>query len=101
MIKPSVAPRMEKESLINDVKTQQTKKLFSIYPNPSAGIFHIQPAVKGKTTIEIFNNGGSLILSDVIFDEKTVDLSGYAAGDYIIKGTTATAAYSCSFLLSK
>lgn len=101
MIKPSVAARMEKESLINDVKTQQTKKLFSIYPNPSAGIFHIQPAVKGKTTIEIFNNGGSLILSDVIFDEKTVDLSGYAAGDYIIKGTTATAAYSCSFLLSK
>ncbi len=101
MIKPSVAARMEKESLINDVKTQQTKKLFSIYPNPSAGIFHIQPAVKGKTTIEIFNNGGSLILSDVIFDEKTVDLSGYPAGDYIIKGTTATTAYSCSFLLSK
>jgi hypothetical protein len=55
----------------------------NIYPNPSTGIFYIE--VKGALEMQVFDILGQVIISDVIFDRKTIDLTNQSKGTYILR----------------
>lgn len=59
----------------------------NIYPNPSAsGLFTIEKENTEKITVEIFGIMGDRILaSDIDNSNKTIDLSEFPTGTYIIK----------------
>ena len=61
--------------------------LFSVYPNPSNGIFTIELATEEKATFEVYDMTGKLIKGAQLTkeDRYVLDLSGFAKGVYLIK----------------
>ena len=63
------------------------QKLVNVYPNPSNGIFNIEG--EGIRKIEVIDVYGQVILSKEIKDTNIqVDLSGKAAGAYLLRVVT-------------
>ncbi len=69
---------------------------FSIYPNPSKGVFNVAVNLTAATdlTINVFNVLGEIVsvktLSNVLNDIYNIDLSGEANGMYFVEISTAT-----------
>jgi hypothetical protein len=68
---------------INESKTD----MFSVYPNPSSGIFTIELSDEDKAIMEVIDITGKVIKTAQLnkSDNYTLDLSGYAKGAYMIK----------------
>ncbi|AZQ63169.1 T9SS type A sorting domain-containing protein [Flammeovirga pectinis] len=69
--------------------TKQREK-FTIYPNPSEGIFKLKPAqyISQCGLLEVWSSSGALILSKEINTssaEVSIDLSSYPRGTYFMK----------------
>ena len=62
---------------VNDSELNQ----ISIYPNPTMGKIFLSKSVK---EVSIYNLSGQKM--PVVLDEKSLDLSGFASGIYIIRG---------------
>ena len=54
-----------------------------------------------KTNIEVFNRMGKLVLTDVLYDEKSFDLSNFPDGEYIIRGSINGQAAIRTIMLSR
>lgn len=57
-----------------------------VYPNPSNGTFYVEFPNQKERRIEVFDMGGKLVKSKVVFNRKEhIDLSGHSSGQYIIR----------------
>jgi len=67
--------------------SKSTTGLFTVYPNPSNGIFKVELQNEQKATMEVFDMTGKMIKTVQITnnDKYSLDLSGYAKGMYLIK----------------
>jgi uncharacterized protein (TIGR02145 family) len=73
------------------VNAPKTENLFSVFPNPSEGLFTITLAsnLAKNATAEIFTIDGKMRLKQTIWNKsQTIDLADYAKGIYILKITT-------------
>ncbi len=69
----------EDETNINIIEDK-----FSIYPNPSSGVFTV--VGEGIEKIEIVNIHGQILKQDIIISNRTtIDLSTQSKGIYIVK----------------
>lgn len=60
-----------------------------VYPNPSTGIFTI--ATQEDLTVEVFDLVGKAIVKQTItIGSKSIDISNYASGIYLLKATNAS-----------
>lgn len=60
-----------------------------VYPNPSSGIFNIQLENNSKKSqLEVFDMTGKKITSAEIYNNYSLDLTGYSKGIYIVKINT-------------
>jgi hypothetical protein len=61
--------------------------VFIVFPNPSNGLFTIDLIDENKATMEVFDMTGRIIKTVQLNknDHYTLDLSGYAKGQYMIK----------------
>ena len=67
---------------INDVKNANIK----IYPNPTNNIIKIEGLTKNENnTIQIFDVQGKLVITKIITEKGTIDLSELNKGVYVIK----------------
>lgn len=55
-----------------------------IYPNPTTGILNFGSVDNGIINLKLINNIGQIVFSDTKFNEKSLDLSNYASGVYIL-----------------
>jgi hypothetical protein len=73
------------------IKDQQTPSALSLAPNPTSGIFQLNYSASraGTVTLNILNAKGQLLSSEKIKTEgelhRTLDLSSYAKGVYLIE----------------
>jgi len=69
------------------IDPKSTTGLFTVYPNPSNGIFKVELQNEQKATMEVFDTTGKMIKTVQITnnDKYSLDLSGYAKGMYLIK----------------
>lgn len=76
-------------SLNNNLESFLNNEI-KIYPNPSKDIFNIQIDNTNKVLIEVFNTLGMKIYDYKLIDanQTEINLSGKAAGTYIVKITT-------------
>jgi hypothetical protein len=80
--------------------TFQEIQTFTIYPNPSNGLFIIHSRVKGK--LKIFNTTGELVLFlDLQDPEEQVDLSRFSKGIYLVSMETPGIIYSQRLILEE
>ena len=57
-----------------------------VYPNPSNGTFYVEFPNQKERRIEVFDMGGKLVKSKVVFNRKEhIDLSGQRSGQYIVR----------------
>ncbi|MCC7332689.1 MAG: T9SS type A sorting domain-containing protein [Flavobacteriales bacterium] len=64
----------------------QENSFFIIYPNPNNGIFTLETTTFKKSTIEIYNIAGQLILQKLFVDNTTqINLTDYPKGLYLVK----------------
>lgn len=76
----------------NTLNIPTIKSNYTIYPNPSTGIFTIQFENQNNTTIEIFNTVGERILWEQSNESQhQINLEPFAAGIYFIKINGQTA----------
>jgi hypothetical protein len=70
---------------INDAEV--TSNIFTVFPNPSNGIFTINLNNENKATMEVVDITGKVIKTAQLNknDHYILDLSGYAKGQYMIK----------------
>ncbi len=60
----------------------------TVHPNPTTDILYIEGASKGL--IQVYTNGGTLLLEKNAENTKNIDLTGYASGIYLVKITQET-----------
>jgi hypothetical protein len=60
------------------------KKELVIYPNPSGNSIHVFSEKSGQAELRIFNSSGELILTELIFEDKIIDVSDFTAGVYMV-----------------
>nr|WP_288834436.1 thrombospondin type 3 repeat-containing protein [uncultured Flavobacterium sp.] len=56
-----------------------------VHPNPTSDIVYIENVSKGL--IQVYTNGGALLIEKNAENTKSIDLKGYAAGMYLVKIT--------------
>jgi len=67
------------------INENNNSEIFSVYPNPSSGIFTVT-SQEEITTIEIYNVLGEKIYKSEMRDKKyAIDLSGKAKGIYFVR----------------
>lgn len=69
---------------------------FSIYPNPTSGLFEIQLNISGVNKITLHNLSGNIIQSRMVSDNDKIipfDFSENPAGVYLVKFTTVQGSY--------
>ena len=60
--------------------------LYSVYPNPTNGLFYVKSSTSTNSEIELLNIEGKIIFKDrFIGNNKTINLSSYENGLYIVK----------------
>lgn len=66
-----------------------------VYPNPSTGIFNLDlSTINGSGVLEVFAISGRRILSkQVTTADRTIDLTGFAEGVYMLRITSSDAVY--------
>jgi hypothetical protein len=65
---------------------QPVNELFSVYPNPSNGIFYFKNYESGNSQLEIYDVYGKLIYSSFITSQTSeIDLSNEAKGIYFLR----------------
>ncbi len=65
--------------------TEDEAKLFSVYPNPSNGVFTITSDIQNNTDFTIYDSQGVVIKKGTITDfTKKLDLSNFNKGIYIL-----------------
>ncbi len=80
-------------SMITDLKMTATgvgdaqQTAFSIYPNPSNGMFNIS-GVNAQTRVVVTNSHGQTVYSSEIYDATRLDLTAQPVGVYFIKLTS-------------
>lgn len=61
-----------------------SQKNINLYPNPSSGRISISN-IKSKTLISIYNMKGELVMSEIIYHDKSINISNLSNGLYIVK----------------
>ena len=74
------------------------KDTFTIYPNPTTGLFTIQ--TRDNTKVEVYDISGRLILIENVPNTKTLSIENQAAGIFIVKVKSESGAVK-SFKLIK
>lgn len=73
-------------------------KIFSMYPNPASTVFTLMTAEMG--TMQIVDANGQLVKTvNVNSNKQDIDLSGFAAGSYLVRFTSAKGNVSSGKLL--
>jgi PKD repeat protein len=63
-----------------------SQEAFSVYPNPSNGLFTVNMNTAAKTIVEVYNVIGEVVYSTQLANNTAlVDLSNYSAGVYSMK----------------
>lgn len=74
------------ESSLNDPAEQ----FFSVYPNPSHGLFHITSGQEVAAEVQVYAANGQRIFAKLLTDEQNrfyIDLNGYPGGLYTLSIT--------------
>jgi hypothetical protein len=58
---------------------------FSVYPNPSTGIFNINTSGNEEFSIQVFAINGNEVYAEKSFNSKIIDLSSLPKGVYVLK----------------
>jgi|GEM_PF-5163817 len=68
------------------VISHENNQHLSVYPNPNNGVFHIEvPGLDTPANLKVLNTAGQTVYASQIHSEKTsIDLTGQAAGIYIL-----------------
>lgn len=75
-----------------------TSTSFEVYPNPAVNSINVKDAVIGST-VEIFNNLGQLVHTDVVRSNNlNVDVAKFDNGVYTIKNTSSNNVITQSFV---
>lgn len=75
-----------KQSYSQTIAVNTGKKTgLSVFPNPTNGIIHISTKGDFEEQIEISNLMGEIVLKTTINDSKSLDLTPFSAGIYIIR----------------
>jgi hypothetical protein len=66
------------------IESSEKEEMYSVYPNPSNGIFNLIYAEEGVLTV--FDQQGKLVQTKALKAEETIqlDLSGYSKGIYLL-----------------
>lgn len=73
---------------------------FTIYPNPSRGIFVIESAIEGEVELKVFSTDGRLVHQSIQQGTKAaVDLSGQPTGMYVCKIKSAAGIRALKLML--
>ena len=90
---------------ITEVSDEKNEELFSIYPNPSRGIFNIQPSKLTETAnLKIYTALGDEIYSSLINDYRapiSIDLSQQPNGIYLIIAKTEEGVMNKKIIIQK
>lgn len=71
------------------VTEQSSENLFNVFPNPANGFFTIEMQEPVKAIISILDGYGNLVYSCILGEQtKTLDVSHFASGMYIIQVET-------------
>ena len=60
------------------------KNDITLYPNPSKN-YIILSNINAKTPMSIYNMNGVLVMSDIIYQDKSINISNLSNGVYIVK----------------
>jgi hypothetical protein len=77
---------------------------FTIYPNPSQGVFRLKSANLGNGTVKVFNQMGNLVMEKTMSAgvlEQEIVLSGHAPGVYMIHITSGSQTVGRSVIVQK
>jgi Secretion system C-terminal sorting domain len=78
------------------VKEETTKGGFSLYPNPTNGLFYLEnSSLAGNARIDIYNGMGQKVNTEkmVLPCRKELNLEGYTSGIYLVNITIGTKQY--------
>lgn len=68
----------------NSLSDIQTENNINLYPNPSRDRINFSN-IKSKTLISIYNIKGELVMSEIIYQDKNINISSLQSGIYIVK----------------
>lgn len=74
--------------VLQDVSVEENEALFSVFPNPSQGVFQITNSqnISAGTQIQVFSNDGKLLIQqNMMQGNAVVDLSAMPSGVYFLK----------------
>jgi hypothetical protein len=72
----------------NGINEETTKNTFSVYPNPTNGVFQIkfETKIATKSVLEVYNSFGQKVYTTTnLQQEMKIDLYNYSKGIYFIK----------------
>jgi PKD repeat protein len=79
-----------------------SQESFSVYPNPSNGLFTVNMNTAAKTIVEVYNVIGEVVFSTQLANNTAlVDLSNYSAGVYSMKVISENATIVKQIVLTK
>jgi hypothetical protein len=71
------------DSLTNNINTPDNKNSFSFFPNPANDFIHIK--TERNAILKIYNMQGKLIMSDVVENQSTKDITELSNGVYLLE----------------
>jgi hypothetical protein len=72
---------------------------FSIFPNPTNGILHIESSINESQSCYIYNSFGQMVLNFQLEKETNqVDVSSFSSGIYFLQGISNEKRYSMKFV---
>ncbi len=75
---------------------------FTVFPNPSTGVFQLQTNINEKLNVKVYNAIGEMVFSEAVNQNKsTINLSGKSDGVYFIKIISAEKILTEKVLLSR
>lgn len=74
---------------------------FGLYPNPSLGEITLQAIGENKINYTIYDILGRTLMNGTFTDTKTIDLSSYANGTYLVRFEVGSAINYQKVILDK
>ncbi len=77
---------VQSDEAVNDCARAQAK----VYPNPTHSMIHFKAPAGEETQVELIDITGKVLMRTTVYDHADIDLSGYAAGVYVLNAVSGT-----------